>query len=195
MAKRTTKIRQPIAKNEDHRRRNLLIGAAIVLGLGALGFLLYLSIQEPEVISGLQRFAGLERAHDEQADYSGQELPPVGGVHSGIWQNCGIYEEPIDAKNAVHSMEHGAVWVTYRPELESDDVETLQDIVRGETHVLLSPYPQLKSPVVLTAWGIQLEIDSAGDSRIADFVDRYQQGPQTPEFGATCSNGNGIPIN
>ncbi len=150
MAKRTTKIRQPIAKNEDHRRRNLLIGAAIVLGLGALGFLLYLSIQEPEGISGLQRFAGLERAHDEQADYSGQELPPVGGAHSGIWQNCGIYEEPIDAKNAVHSMEHGAVWVTYRPELETNDVESLQDTVRGETYVLLSPYPQLKGPIVLT---------------------------------------------
>ena len=195
MAKRTNKTRRPVAQKEDNSRRNLLIGAAIVLGLGALGFLLYLSIQEPEVIDDLQRFAGLERAHDEQVDYSGQELPPVGGRHSGIWQNCGIYDEPIDAKNAVHSMEHGAVWVTYRPELDSDEIETLQDTVRGEAYVLLSPYPELRSPVVLTAWGIQLELDSADDSRITEFVDRYQQGPQTPEFGASCSNGNGIPIN
>ncbi len=195
MAKRTTKTRQPVARKEDNKLRNLLLGAAIVLGLGALGFLLYLSIQEPEVITGLRRFAGIERAHDEQVDYSGDELPPAGGVHSEIWQNCGIYDAPIEAKNAVHSMEHGAVWVTYHPELAADDVETLQDIVRGESYVLLSPYPQLKSDVVLTAWGIQLEIDSADDGRIADFVDRYQQGPQTPELGATCSNGKGIPIN
>lgn len=194
MAKKTTKARRTVAQKEDRRRRNLLIGAAIVLGLGALGYLLFLSIQEPEVIAGLQRFAGLERAHSEEIDYSGQELPPAGGVHSGIWQNCGIYEEPIDAKNAVHSMEHGAVWITYHPDLAADEVEKLQDAARGESYVLLSPYPELKSPIVLTAWGIQLEIDSADDSRIIDFINRYQQGPQTPEFGATCSDGNGIPV-
>jgi hypothetical protein len=195
MAKRINKTRRNVAQKEDHSRRNILIGAAIVLVLGALSFLLYLSLQEPELISGLERFVGLERAHDEQVDYSGQELPPVGGIHSGIWQNCGIYEEPVDAKNAVHSMEHGAVWVTYRPELEAGDIEELQDTVRGENYVLLSPYPELKSPVVLTAWGIQLEVDSADDSRIPEFVNRYQQGPQTPEFGASCSGGTGEPIN
>jgi hypothetical protein len=91
-------------------------------------------------------------------------------------------------------MEHGAVWITYQPDLSGEDVDNLQDTVRGESYVLLSPYPNLKSPVVLTAWGIQLELDSADDGRIAEFMDRYQQGPQTPERGASCVNGTGSPV-
>jgi hypothetical protein len=91
-------------------------------------------------------------------------------------------------------LEHGAVWITYQPGLPEEDVTQLQDLVRGQSHLLLSPYPGLKSPVVLTAWGLQLELTSVQDSRIEEFIDRYQQGPQTPERGASCSDGVGQPI-
>lgn len=194
MAARRDKRRRTVVKTEDNRVRNILIAAAVVLSIGALGFLLYLNVREPPSLDGLRRVAGLSRGHDEQVDYSGQELPPVGGIHSGVWQNCGIYDQPVEAKNAVHSMEHGAVWVTYHPELPAGDVESLQDTVRGQPFVLLSPYPELRSPIVMTAWGIQLELDSAGDSRIDDFINRYQRGPQTPEPGAPCSDGMGSPL-
>lgn len=187
--------RRPAAKQSgDNRLRNIIIGGAIALAVIALSVLLYLSLQEPEALADLQRFVGLERAHDEEAVYEETGLPPVGGVHSGVWQNCGIYDEPIDIKNAVHSMEHGAVWVTYQPDLPADDVETLRDEVSQYNFALLSPFEGLKSPVVLTAWGIQLEVDSADDGRIGTFLDRYVQGPQTPEIGATCSNGTGTPL-
>ena len=194
MGARRDKRRRNVVKTEDNRVRNVLIAAAVILGIGALGFLLFLNVREPPSLDGLRRVAGLSRTHDEQVDYSGQELPPVGGVHSGIWQNCGIYDQPIDAKNAVHSMEHGAVWVTYHPDLPAGDVESLQDAVRGQPFVLLSPYPELNSPIVMTAWGIQLELESAGDSRVDDFIDRYQRGPQTPEPGAPCMDGIGSPL-
>ena len=194
MRARQDKRHRSSAQMEDNRWRNILIVAAVLLGIGALGFLLFLNVREPPSLDGLRRVAGLSRTHDEQVDYSGQELPPVGGVHSGIWQNCGIYGQPIDAKNAVHSMEHGAVWVTYHPDLPAGDVESLQDAVRGQPFVLLSPYPELNSPIVMTAWGIQLELESAGDSRVDDFIDRYQRGPQTPEPGAPCTDGIGSPL-
>jgi hypothetical protein len=118
----------------------------------------------------------------------------VGGTHHDIWQNCGIYDEPLEAENVVHSMEHGAVWISYQPELSDDDVNTLRDLVRGERFIVLSPYPGLQSPVVLTAWGVQLELNSVEDDRVEEFIDRYQVGPQTPERGATCSDGVGQPI-
>jgi len=190
---------KPIKKRQtsepsSNRWLTVIVGGAIIIGLTALGVLLYLSLKEPEVLDGLTRSIGLSRGHDENAEYGDSDLPPVGGIHSGIWQNCGIYDEPILAKNAVHSMEHGAVWIAYQPGLAEGEVARLQDAVRGEPYALLSPYPDLKSPVVLTAWGIQLELDSAKDGRISDFVDRYQQGPQTPERGASCVDGTGSPI-
>jgi hypothetical protein len=194
MSKKGTKRYQATSQSSDHTVRNIVIGGVIALIVIGLGALLYMSLQEPEALADLQRFVGLERAHDEEVVYDQTGLPPVGGIHSGIWQNCGIYDEPIDSKNAVHSMEHGAVWVTYQPNLPAEDVELLRDAVSDHSYALLSPFPALKSPVVLTAWGVQLEVDSADDDRVTSFLDRYVLGPQTPEFGATCSDGNGTPI-
>jgi hypothetical protein len=194
-AKKAKRGRRAASEQKNNSGRNILIGGAIALGIIGLGVLLYMSLQEPESLDGLRRVAGLSRSHDESVDYSSLELPPVGGVHSGIWQNCGIYDQPVVSKNAVHSMEHGAVWITYQPDLPAGDVTALQDMVRDQNFVVLSPYPDLKSPVVLSAWGILLEIDSADDSRIANFVNQYQQGPQTPELGAICTDGTGSPIN
>ena len=134
------------------------------------------------------------RGHDEGVVIESSSLPPVGGVHSPTFQNCGIYNQPVEAKNAVHSMEHGAVWIAYHPDLPGADVESLQDLVRGQSYMLLSPYPDLASDVVLNAWGVQLQLDSAEDERIAQFIDQYRLGPQTPEFGAACDGGIGRPI-
>jgi hypothetical protein len=118
----------------------------------------------------------------------------VGGVHSARWQTCGIYDQPVDPKNAVHSMEHGAVWITYHPDLPAADVQTLRDQVGDQSYLLLTPYPDLASEVVLNAWGVQLQVDSADDERVAQFIDQYRLGPQTPEFGAACDGGVGQPI-
>jgi hypothetical protein len=44
-------------------------------------------------------------------------IPPAGGPHNPSWQNCGFYDELVRDENAVHSLEHGAVWITYQPDL------------------------------------------------------------------------------
>ncbi len=121
------------------------------------------------------------------------QVPPVGGDHYPIWLNCGIYTAPVTNENAVHSMEHGAVWITYQPSLSSSAVQTLQNLLHGHTYVILSPYPGLPDPVVISAWGVQLKVNSANDPRLAQFIAKYEQGPQTPELGSPCSGGTGTP--
>jgi hypothetical protein len=120
--------------------------------------------------------------------------PPVGGDHAPEWQNCGYYNMPIRNENAVHSMEHGAVWITYRPDLPQDQVDRLKRLANGRTYVLASPYPGLAAPVVASAWGRQLQLDSASDSRLEQFVQYFAQGPTTPEKGAPCTGGLGSPV-
>jgi hypothetical protein len=122
------------------------------------------------------------------------QTPPAGGVHSAVWQNCGIYDQPVRNENAVHSLEHGAVWITYRPDLPAASVETLRKLARGHDHVLVAPYPNLPHAVVATAWGLQLPVEDSSDPRLPVFVSRYEKGPQTPEPGAVCDGGTGIPI-
>lgn len=118
-----------------------------------------------------------------------KENPPVGGPHNPVWQNCGVYAAPLNDEYAVHSLEHGAVWITYRPDLPAADVDKLKALVDGRSYTLLSPRPDLPSPVVASAWNRQVAVDSAGDARLKAFLDKYEGGTQAPERGAACSGG------
>jgi hypothetical protein len=144
-------------------------------------------------LDGVVEYPDLSQDHVEQA-VSYELIPPVGGEHNARWQNCGIYGQPIQNEYAVHSLEHGAVWITYQEGLPEAEVEQLRSAARGEPFVLLSPYPDLPSKVVASAWGVQLKMDSADDPRIKAFIDKYERGPQTPEPGASCRSGVGNPL-
>jgi hypothetical protein len=123
-----------------------------------------------------------------------KEVPPMGGPHWNDWVNCGIYDKPLQNEQAVHSLEHGAVWITYQPNLPTAQVEILRNLVRQSGYRLLSPYTNLPHPIVATAWGYQLPLDSASDPRLAQFVLLHQQDPKGPEPGASCSGSVGTPI-
>jgi len=137
-------------------------------------------------------FGGLSRNHTASPVHYAQ-TPPVGGDHNPVWQNCGYYPQPLHNENAVHSLEHGAVWITYQPNLPKDQVDKLAALGRGQSYVLVSPYPGLPAPVVASAWGVQEWFHNASDPKLNDFVSKYHQGPQTPEPGALCTNGTGTP--
>jgi hypothetical protein len=116
--------------------------------------------------------------------------PPVGGNHSQYWADCTgtVYPNAIANENAVHMLEHGAVWITYKPGLAKADVDNLAKLVTGQDRMAMSPYPNLKSAVSLQAWGYQLFVNSPTDPRIQQFIDALRFNPKTtPEPSATCS--------
>ena len=117
--------------------------------------------------------------------------PPVGGNHSQVWQNCNgdVYTKPLAKENAVHSLEHGAVWVTYSDKASKEDIAALTDRVKKTPYSLLSPYQEQEAPIVLNAWGNQLKVEKASDPRVATFFKKFVQGKQTPEPNAYCTNG------
>jgi len=121
------------------------------------------------------------------------QTPPVGGDHSEQWQNCGVYTEPVRSENAVHSLEHGAIWVTYRPDLAPDQVQALQSAVKTQPYGLLSPFPGLPAPVVATVWGTQLKLQSASDPQLANFIAKYADANRAPEPRGECTGGIGAP--
>lgn len=182
------------AQQSSSRTNYWIIGGAVALGVVGLAVLLYLGLRPEQPISGVVTVPRPSREHDATLVIAPAELPPAGGVHNPAWLNCGIYDEPVPAENALHSMEHGAVWITYRDDLPQEQIDSLRDRFRPQSFYILSPYPTQRSPIVLTAWGFQLELDSADDKRIEQFVSRYRLGPTTPERGASCGGGVGEPL-
>jgi hypothetical protein len=163
-------------------------GAAVVVVLLAFAFS---GLAPTEAPGGIQDFAGLTRDHTDQPVVYEQD-PPVGGPHAPVWMNCGFYDSPIPNGNAVHALEHGVVWLTFDPNLPQDDVEVLKDF-GDQPKVLVSPYPGLGDDVVATVWGRQLRISEFDEGVIDAFVVTQKDGPTTPEPGALCTGGIGIP--
>lgn len=140
--------------------------------------------------------------------------PPVGGPHNAIWMNAGVYTKPVPTERAVHNLEHGAVWITYDPDLGANQVRQLTAFVTKQTlipeqeqdaagqsitgqenrYIDLSPWRTntLPSAIVISAWGHQLRVTSASDPRLQEFVDTFRHNPKyTPEYGAAV---DGIPV-
>jgi Protein of unknown function (DUF3105)/TIR domain len=117
--------------------------------------------------------------------------PPAGGIHNPVWQNCmgDVYPAEIPKERATHSLEHGAVWITYRPDLPKAEVDKLAAKVRNVTFMLMSPYPGQDRPISLQAWGYQLKVDKADDARIDAFIDALRRNA-TQEPQASCSGGS-----
>ncbi len=126
-------------------------------------------------------------------------VPPAGGPHNPVQLNCGIYTVPVPNENAVHSLEHGAVWITYQPNLPPDQLATLQQIVSThyvgtERYLLLSPYAGIPAPIVASAWGYQLSVNSPSDPRLVQFITQFAGGGQGGEKGGPCTGGIGSPL-
>ncbi|MFJ5528637.1 DUF3105 domain-containing protein [Streptomyces sp. NPDC093261] len=119
--------------------------------------------------------------------------PPVGGDHNPVWQNCNgdVYTKPVNNMNAVHSLEHGAVWVTYNSKAARSDVDALAAKVRKTPYTLMSPVEDQKDPIMLSAWAHQRTVKSANDPAVDKFLATFVQGAQTPEPGAACTGGLG----
>jgi hypothetical protein len=176
----------------ERRKRRLLIGVPITLLAAAfLGAAIY-RLTRPD-LQGVLTFSNLLRNHDLEAEFVDAALPPTGGSHNPRWQNCGIYTDPVENSLAVHSLEHGAVWLAYRPDLSEGKIAELQDMVRGESYLLMSPFPGLQSEVVMTSWGKQLVVDALPDEGVDQFIERYKGAG--PEPGAPCTDGVGQPVN
>jgi hypothetical protein len=144
------------------------------------------AVATPSPIPGVELFVGLSREHTtDPVEY--EQSPPVGGAHDPAWQRCLVYDAPIRNEHAVHSLEHGAVWITYRPDLPEEDRDAVVAFAEGKPYVLASPFPGLEDSVVASAWGAQLRVSDVDDPRLQDFVDRYAG--NGPEPGAPCDNG------
>jgi len=195
-SKRSAQGRRIDSSDGGSRRAYIIVGLIAAVFIAGFAALVIVDARQktgstpPE---GVQTFDVGPAGQHTEADVNYEQTPPAGGPHNPVWQNCGYYAEPVRDENAVHSLEHGAVWITYSPDLPQDEVERLRDLAQNQTYILVSPRDGLPSPVVASAWGKQLRLQSADDPDLERFIGAFRQGPQTPEPGAVCTGGIGQP--
>ncbi len=180
-----------------------VVAVVVLIAAGIIGYGVYASIKGSETweekaadIKGIVNYRAQHNPQIDARDHKDGPLtyvtnPPVGGAHNAVWQNCmgDIYDQPIANEHAVHSLEHGAVWVTYKQGLAADQVAKLKSKVEGKDYMLMSPIANLDKNISLQAWGYQLKVDNANDKRIDAFIKALRLNASM-EPGAACSGGN-----
>lgn len=180
---------------ERNRRQWMMtkIGAGILAALIVLGIALFIVnyVRDRElnrVPDGVMSYTYAGGDHNNEFNVW-TEIPPVGGTHHEQWQKCGFYDGQINPGMGVHTLEHGAVWITYSPDLPQEQIDKLREY-GDDDYMLISEYPGLPAPIVASSWGKQLKLQNADDEALKQFIRVFKNNPEyAPEPGATCSNG------
>jgi len=192
-------IQQPRLQGDPRARKisKILVPVAVLVLVGFAFINVYITLNReglPDEIEGLVLYPDVTyEVTDGPFNY--EVLPPVGGENPGIVQDCGRYRVPVQDENAVASLAVGAVWIAYDPNLAEDEIDALHSFGAGEMYAIVAPYPGLRAPIVLTAWGAQVEIESSLDPRIAAFIRDYAESRDVPNPRRPCSGGVTIPSN
>ena len=168
------------------------VGVGFLVVAGIVGVIAFSSEPASGVPEGTETLAVDDPLHVEGELHEEGEVP-AGGEHNPVWLNCGYYDTEVDSEFAVHSLEHGAVWITYNPNLGQDEIDRLRGLVRRDRKIIVSPVANLEDPVLVTAWANQLHLDSADDARIDQFVNEFAGSTNAPEPGGSCQGGAGNP--
>ena len=202
-------------RQSRNKQKNKLVRILAGVGMGILAILIIAGLALPSFGTGgstgpddfLDRGGFLARPTDgpgvEVADQGRLHLeglsdrvdpgyyityPPTSGTHSPTWERCGLFTEPVPEEIQVHNLEHGFVNILYN----SDDpvfIGQLEAAARGlpdwPNYYMFAPYPDMTSPVAMTAWNRLLLLDSVDEDAMEEFADAYQA--RGPEVARGCT--------
>lgn len=184
------------ARRTPPRWRQVLDSFGGFLTVGAVGgailIVLFLVLRNPLTSSSEAPLLGEDRPQTVRALHTDNPAsivgrpgePPTGGAMFVQPQRPGVYDAPIADGNAVHSLEHGIVWITYNPDLvDASAIDTLRDVARAfRRDVILSPRPQNEVAIAAVSWGRILSLDALDEQSLRDFADTNRN--RSPEPGA-----------
>lgn len=166
----------------------IAIGVVILLIIGAVAFVLFTpkGTSQSNLLGEQIQEQGREHIVQGSTDHPPYNSnPPTSGPH---WPNpaeCKVYDEPVPDEAAIHSLEHGAIWITYKDKDDKEIAEKLSNIVEKDpAKVLLSPRPENDSKIALASWTRLLKLEKFDESQISAFIKSNRN--NAPEPFATC---------
>lgn len=170
------------------RRAKLLkklawIGLVIVVVLVGAGVSIYYAKRAPGRDLG-QFFPDQGRDHVALGTpFSYNSNPPTSGPHFASAEEWGVYDKEIPDQVLIHNLEHGGIWIAYKPGIDAEVAKKLEGIAKEYGRkVIMTPRQANDSDIAVAAW-TQLDKFSAGEfseERVRDFIKAYRN--KGPEF-------------
>ncbi|PIR41706.1 MAG: hypothetical protein COV30_02290 [Candidatus Yanofskybacteria bacterium CG10_big_fil_rev_8_21_14_0_10_37_15] len=112
--------------------------------------------------------------------------PPTGGWHYNDPVQTGIYDEEFPDEQLIHNLEHGHIWIAYKPDLDVETIEKLAEIAKSYgSKIIMTPRSKNNVLIAVTAWEYLLELNGFDEGQILGFIKAYRgRGPENiPDFG------------
>ena len=159
--------------------RFFVILGIIILGLGAAFIVTSDNKQSTPRPGTEQADAGREHiAVGTKAGY--KDAIPTSGTHSVQPASWGISETELSNESIVHSMEHGGVVISYKPDSDPALKAKLSDLFQEPysnknfrpTKAIVMPREGQKAPLVLASWKRLQELNFYDAAAIIDYYTR-----------------------
>lgn len=155
------------------RRRLILAGAVVVLAAVVAGSVAYRAAATlPGVSTADQGNRHIATAETPHEPYNSD--PPTSGPHLPYLAPWGVHTRPIPPELQVHNLEDGGVLVQYRCECPEIVAKLRAIVQKYDRHVILAPYPTMKSTLALTAWTRIDTLEALDEGRVVRFIERYR---------------------
>ena len=170
--------RKALREKEARRTRYQLIALGAV-SVAVLAMVVFLAIRGQANLPG-EKVNNLGNRHisTEAADsVTYNSKPPTSGPHFGQIARWGVYTEPIPDALQIHNLEDGGVGIWYDcPDGCPELVDQLEGIVNemGEERLVMAPYPDMETTIVLTAWNRIEKMEEFDRERIIEFIEAYR---------------------
>ena len=107
--------------------------------------------------------------------------PPSSGWHYARWIDGGVYKDAVVDENVVHNLEHGDIWISYKPDVSEDVIKVLEKF--GGKYLIVSPRDANDKDIALVSWGRVDAFDVVDmeslKERVGDFIKRHDnKGPE-----------------
>lgn len=113
--------------------------------------------------------------------------PPTSGWHYANPAQKGIYKNQLPDEQAIHNLEHGYVWISYRLDASLEIIKQLENFYGFGKKVVVEPRKENDKLIAITAWNWLDKFDPVSSTslsdtelkRIGDFIDEYiNKGPE-----------------
>ena len=143
-----------------------VLGAAVVFGKDTV---------ERIRLGNEQADNGRQHVSQTEAPQYGESEPPTSGDHGDPVPKQ-AYTAELPDYNTIHNLEHGYVYITYRPDIPQEEVEKLTGLFSERSNeefspakVIMAPRAANESPIVLSSWRRSMTFDSYDEQQMMDY--------------------------
>lgn len=109
--------------------------------------------------------------------------PPTSGWHFSQPAEWGIYDKELPDEVLIHNIEHGGIWISYRPGIPDDIKKTLGGFYeRFGRKIIVTPRAANDADIALAAWNRleKFSVVELTDERVRAFIKAFRN--KGPEF-------------